>query len=559
MKLPLPALHISQQNYVKHIRPLLNDAEFCENKVLADRFFVNVAPRLQKMLEAEQESATTSWLYKHWLQSYLRCKGATTIEANFALNLRLPQNFANKSSGAIINLFARSLAQLCRDFAHGDFAELVDGRGNKLCLNQFQILRGASRIPQNPVDGYNISQVLSNYITVFYRDNLYKIEVFDEGEVFDLENCITEIIAAAEQGRRLLSSFSFLATRISAKIREELHDTNLYFDIVENSLFSISIINQDFRSDEDKRAHMLYLNGSNSWVLKPLNFIFNLADNEFFINADHSFEDAGTIVEIIQRAFAESEHLPKAKSWATAVLIKEFVDEKNAAKIKEEREKYLKLSQRFFCKDIHVPLSNEQCQGLSKDSVMQFLMLYAHYKTYGRFHSVYEAVDMREYQFGRTECVRPLSDEAVTFVRLLEHSEDKDTLQKALVAANEEHKNRIKNAKKAQGIDRHLFGLQKMLPQADAKTQRDAAEFFASEGYRRLSENFISTTCTGNLDCVGYLLFTPVVWHGLGVTYLKTKDEAIFLVSYHREHEEKATAFGHYLGEAVVRFKQIFL
>ncbi|PIF03898.1 MAG: hypothetical protein CSA86_04425, partial [Arcobacter sp.] len=315
---------------------------------------------------------------------------------------------------------------------------------------------------------------------------------------------------------------------------------------------------KDFKSEEEKREYMLYLDGSNSWILKPLNFIYNLNDKAFFLNSDHTFEDAGTTIEIIRRAFENSKNIRKSDVNSKAILIKEFVDEKNAKKIKEEKEKYLKLSAKFSCNDLHLELKNEDCQKFSKDSIMQLIMIYAQYKTYGKFNSVYEAVDMREYEFGRTECVRPLSVEAVDFVKLLDKFEDKQEIQDALEIANNEHKNRIKSAKKAQGVDRHLFGLKQMIQKADDKTKKDALEFFNSMGYEKLSQNFISTTCTGTLDFIGYLLFTPVVWEGLGVTYLKTNDEVIYLISYHEKQKENAKNFAKYLNEGVEKFKKIY-
>ncbi len=558
MKLPIPTLQDSQKVYERHINPLLDDKEFQENKIISDDFFTNTAPLLQKLLEEEKQLSTTSWIYKHWIDMYLNCKGSSNIDANFCFDITFPQNFKNKNNEETLNIFSKSLAKVCKDFISGDFEEVVDGRGTKLCLNQFSILKGASRVPKNPVDEYNISQISSNYMTIFYKDNLYKLEVFNGNEIFDLEEAIKDIIENSTQSDSLLSSFSFLETKESAKIRENLYVANQYFDVIENSLFNISICDKDFKSEEEKREYMLYLDGSNSWILKPLNFIYNLNDKAFFLNADHTFEDAGTTIEIIRRAFENSKNMEKSDLDSKAILIKEFVDEKNAKKLKEEKEKYLKLSEKFSCNDLHLKLTNEECQKFSKDSIMQLIMLYAQYKTYGKLNSVYEAVDMREYEFGRTECVRPLSNEAVEFVKLLDKFEDKQAIQNALEIANNEHKNRIKSAKKAQGIDRHLFGLKQMLPKVDEKTKNEALKFFDSFAYKKLSQNFISTTCTGTLDFIGYLLFTPVVWEGLGVTYLKTADEVIYLISYHEEQKENARDFAKYLDEGVERFKNLY-
>ncbi len=558
MKLPIPNLEDTQQSLLKHIKPLLNQEEFEKEKLITDNFFLKTAPILQNLLEEEKKESTSSWIYKHWLNMYLACKGSSSIDANFCLDLVLPQNIKDKANEEILNIFSKSLGKVCHDFICNDFEDVVDGRGTKLCLNQFNILKGASRVPKNELDIYNISQTLSNYITIYYKDNLYKIEIFNKDEIFDIEESIQSILNTSKQSDSLLSSFSFLPTKVSANIRDDLYSSNQYFDIIENSLFNISIINKEFKTQEEKRRYMLYLEGSNSWILKPLNFIYNLKEKDFFINSDHSFEDAGTVIEIIKRTFAYAQDMTKTENKSNAILIKEFVDEKNAQIIKEEKEKYIQLSQNFSCKDIHLKLDNETCQKFSKDTIMQMIMLYAQYKTYGTFNSVYEAVDMREYDFGRTECVRPLSVEAINFVKLLDESSDKTELNNSLILANEEHKNRIKSAKKAQGVDRHLFGLKQMLQKVDEEIKKDALKFFNSLAYEKLSKNFISTTCTGTLDFIGYPIFAPVIWEGLGITYLKIKDEIIYLISYHNKQEKNAEDFARYLKEGVEKFKNIY-
>lgn len=556
-KLPIPTLEETQEKYLRFIKAVLSEEDFNKSKKLSNEFFNNSAITLQKLLEEEKETTTTSWLHKYWLDMYLKTTNSVNIDANFCMDLKLQNQLLKKNHKELLNTFCLSLAKVCKDFSSGNFEEVVDGRGNKLCINQFQILKGASRVSSSKKDYFNISTLLSNYITIFYKNNLYKIEVFNEKAYFNIEEALSNILENTTKSDSLLASFSFLATKVAGEIRDELYMKNQYFDIIENSLFNISIIDEEFNSEEEKRYHMLYLNGENSWILKPLNFIYNLNDKSFFVNADHSYEDAGTVIEIVKRCFNNTQDEIKTEENSKATLIKEYIDENNKKKIKYHLEEYKKQSEQFYCKDLHLNFSNEECRKYSKDTLMQMIMLYAHYKTYDKFYGVYEAVDMREYTFGRTECVRVLSTQGIDFVKALDIDENKEKLTTLLNEANIEHKNRIKDAKKAKGIDRHLYGLKAMMRKSPKNIQDEASKFFNDLAYKNVTQNFISTTCTGTSDIVGYLLFTPVEFEGLGVTYLKTQTEIIYLISYHLNKKEKANNFAKYLALGAEKLRKL--
>ena len=58
-------------------------------------------------------------------------------------------------------------------------------------------------------------------------------------------------------------------------------------------------------------------------------------------------------------------------------------------------------------------------KGVSQDALMQFLLQYAQLTTYGKARNTYEAVDVSHFKNGRTECVRPVSEELLAFVGTL--------------------------------------------------------------------------------------------------------------------------------------------
>lgn len=556
-KLPIPTLEETKERYLCFIEPFLTKKEFHKSKTIACDFFQFTAPKLQNLLQEEVDTTTTSWVYKYWQHMYLNTRGSVNFDSNFAMDLKLSNNLKSQEHPKLLNNFAKSLTKVCLDFINGNFEKVYDGRGNEICQSQFQILKGSSRIPRRKKDSYKINSIFSNFITIFYKNRLFKITIFDKNGILDIENAIKEIVRYSKEEENCLSSLSFLSTKDSAKLREELYLSNQFFDMVESSLFNISIVDESFCSSEARRHFMLYLDGTNSWILKSLNFIYNLNDKSLFANVEHSFQDAGTIVEIIKRVFHEVKTPIKTTSNAKPIPIKEYVDQKSKETILELLKEYQRKINLFTCKDLHFSLDDRICEGFSKDAIMQMIMLYAHFKAYGKIYGVYEAVDMREYEFGRTECVRVVSMEAVEFIQALDEDLDKTSLLMLLSKANKEHKQRIKDAKNAKGIDRHLFGLHAMILKADTKTKEKAMEFFSDKSYKRVTQNLVSTTSTGLLEHLGYVLFTPVELNGLGIAYLKSKDEVTFLLSYHKNMTNKANEFEKQIPIAINKIKNL--
>lgn len=109
------------------------------------------------------------------------------------------------------------------------------------------------------------------------------------------------------------------------------------------------------------------------------------------------------------------------------------------------------------------------------DAMSQLILSIAQELTYGRIRAVYEAVDMREYKAGRTECLRAVTPEAVAFAQTLvrggrgngsDDGADRsgscgdetagESLAELLRAALDAHRNWVIGCKTGNGIDRHL-------------------------------------------------------------------------------------------------------
>ena len=126
-------------------------------------------------------------------------------------------------------------------------------------------------------------------------------------------------------------------------------------------------------------------------------------------------------------------------------------------------------------------------------------------------------MDVSHLKNGRTECVRPVSEESLAFVgTLLQEKPSREALDAVLA----EHKARIKACKLGQGSNRHLLGLKLMA----AKAGGELPEFYKDEGYQTFTTDFLSTSTVGDNSTVVNFAFAPTSVGGLGINYTITPE-----------------------------------
>jgi carnitine O-acetyltransferase len=117
----------------------------------------------------------------------------------------------------------------------------------------------------------------------------------------------------------------------------------------------------------------------------------------------------------------------------------------------------------------------------SPDAWCQLVKQLAFYRLFNRPGVTYESCQTRKYLLGRTEVIRSASAEALAFCKAMVDSSKSDTAREGLFRkAVTRHIQYSAWAADAQGVDRHLFGLKKLV--------RDGEEvpgLFTDEGYAK--------------------------------------------------------------------------
>ena len=106
--------------------------------------------------------------------------------------------------------------------------------------------------------------------------------------------------------------------------------------------------------------------------------------------------------------------------------------------------------------------------------------------------------------------------------------------------ASAAHSIRLKEAQKGFGVERHLYGLQKIFDMyKEELNMEETPALFVDPGYLTMCHDFISTSNMTSL-LVKSCAFGPVVEDGYGIFYVLLKDQLLINLSSYSKNEECA-------------------
>ncbi len=594
-RLPVPPLDDTCERYLRQLHPLLSPEAFARTERLTRRFQHGSGRELQAVLQAFDAEAAergNSWLAEAWLDAYLDTRDPLPLASN--IGLRIPMH------GHDLAQWLSALAAVHADYLHGRFAFPRGRDGSLTSTRQWKILQGAMREPRPHRDGYHLAAPgTTRHIGILYRGFYHRVEALDEKaeahHPAHFRAAIERIFSCGEDNPWPIAVPCYLGSDDGARTLAALasHPDNArLLDEIRNDLFHLCLRNQPMTADAELAAST-FVPTQDIWCLKALSYVYNRATDSFFLHAEHSWEDGGTLKGILERALrrlqtpdagaderparrgAESPaavasgslegHDEGAESLSTsgdaaapsqsALAAQAPAPEARAWTLTEAQkrrwsqcfEAYAARARSMGLQSRLLPVATETLPGtISQDALMQFLLQYAQLAVYGSVRNTYEAVDVSHFQAGRTECVRPVSDESVAFVRGLQQGKPDRACFEAALA---EHKARIKDCKQGLGPNRHLLGLLLM----SKRLQQPTPAFFRDEGYRCFCTDFLSTSTIGDDSITGNIGFAPTSADGLGVYYAPTRQGWWFTISHRASQQAEVDAFLDALQEGATR------
>lgn len=180
-----------------------------------------------------------------------------------------------------------------------------------------------------------------------------------------------------------------------------------------------------------------------------------------------------------------------------------------------------------------VPYSRDELIGLntSPDAFLQIAFQAAQRRVFGKLRSSYEAVAVRGFFQGRTECARGSTGEASALAEALESGASDDVLSALYRKAEREHLARVKRCGRGLGAERHLFGLEMMYSLYGRELGMETPPaLFTSEGWRAVQNSAVSTSGL-KAPFIKFFGFPPVVADGFGVGYVPEKKAVNLMIS----------------------------
>lgn len=657
-KLPIPDLSSTCQRYLDVLKPLQTARERAETQIAVREFLAQDGPDLQEKLKSYAQGKT-SYIEQFWYDSYLNFDNPVVLNLNpFFLLEDDPtparNNQVTRAASLVVSALEFIRAVRKEELPPDTF------RGTPLCMYQFSRLFGTARVPTE--SGCQIEQdPESKHMVVMCHGQIYWFDVLDSNSdvimterdiAVNLQTIIDDAVKTPIQDAAK-GAVGVLSTE-NRKVWSGLRDTITRepesnnadcLHIVDTALFALCLDYTEPTNVADLCQNMLcgtseVKNGvqigtcTNRWYDKMQ--IIVCKNGSAGINFEHTGVDGHTVLRFASdiytdtilrfarsingqaptlwtstspdpskrdpESFGDVSTTPRKLSW-------DMIPELSVAvRFAETRLADLIEQNEFQCLDFGNYGKNFiTSMGFSPDAFVQMAFQAAYYGLYGRVECTYEPAMTKVYLHGRTEAVRPVTDESVKFVQTFWGDNPPEQKIEALKAACQKHVGNTKECAKAQGCDRHLYALycvwQKYIdgqgldssisstgsyedassPQDYAYSDRGTASgvddsasdnveirhtrergdstnsrsreghqlplIFAEAGWDKLSNTVLSTSNCGN-PALRHFGFGPTSGDGFGIGYI-IKDEGISVCvsSKHRQTKRFVAAMESYLLE----------
>lgn len=549
--LEVPPLDGTLDAYQHALAAVLDGSELEHAREVVEKFRTGAGPKLDAALRerAEKRAAQGSnWLHNEWYSGYLTVREPLTLSTNVAFQLALPLE-QTPAGHAPVGLdraveFMRRAATVHLHAASGNVPEDVDARGNRITLNQWFVYAVSTRLPLGDEDQIFQSRLdeTNREIGVFVNGRLFAVPLTDSAGALVSTEALREALEAIQAAATEPAAIDFNApSLLGSGVLEDLMVTIIeqglnhrVYDRLGDMLFTVELLTDNDATDAQRMREATFT-PRGAWVYKPLSYQVSLHDNWTAVNVEHSCIDGATLLTAMQRI--QTAELPtEASTELTQLEAEELVwtlDEDTAAEIRKLAGAYAERAAKFTVQIItapHQPPAHMPFK-FSRDAAAQLTMTIAQQLTYGRIRAVYEAVDMREYRAGRTECLRAATPEAVAFARkLVAGTATNDDL---LAAANA-HRGWVKRCKSGNGFDRHI----QMMATIDGSDP-----FFKDDAVLAARRDFLSTTSVGGPQQIVRYSFAPTAPEGFGISYTPLPEATEFCVSWNMDTAEKPEEF----------------
>ena len=532
-RLPVPSLEETGRRYLKSVHPLLSPAEFERTSRVVSEF---VRPGgegelLQKRLIARRDDPNTrNWIIEWWNHaSYLGYRDPVVPYVSYFYSYRDDRRRRNPAARAA----AITTAAL-------DFKRQVDDgslepeymRGQPLAMSSYVYMFNCCRIPAEGADYPQKYPHQENlHIVVLRKNQFFKLPVVVHGQQLttaELQQQFERIYERADHGAAPVGVLTATNRDWWAATRDKLlaaspANTRVLREI-ESSGFLVCLDDAAPVTLEERAHQYWHGDGCNRWFDKPLQFIINDNGTAGF-NGEHSMMD-GTpthrLNDYVNKAIFNNLldfDNPSVRSslpdpTPLTFQLNTEVEKAIADALREHRSL-------MAAHELRVQAFQGYGKGLIKkfkcspDAYVQMLIQLAYFKMYGLNRPTYESAATRKFQEGRTETTRSVSDESVAFCRAhADPAVPREEVVRLFRAALAAHTKYTLEATEGRGVDRHLFGLKRLL-----RGGEKLPALYEDPAYAYSMSWYLSTSQLSSEYFNGYG-WSQVIDDGFGIAYM---------------------------------------
>ncbi|KAL5501589.1 CAT2 [Sanghuangporus vaninii] len=530
-RLPVPPLSTTLYKYLETVQPHLTPEEFARTTSVVKAFAESAfGAELQRRLEARRtQPGMKNWLIDWWNDvAYMSYRDPVVVYVSyFYVHAELGQLGIAERAARLIKAMLpfRNLVETGR-------LEPEYVRSAPLCMDSYKWLFNASRYPAKPADTARKFDPATHDHIVFIRKNrFFEVQLTQNGRplgLAELEQQITSIIAEAGQ-----EPDSFPVGILTSENRDTWAEARQHIvsspqnaralERIESAVAIICLDDTKPTTREELSWACWTGDGRNRWYDKHQYIIFENGRSGFL--GEHSCMDGTPTLRLNEYMLGSlasgkvdfGDPQVRPEGLAKPEEIKFLLDDKAKAYIREAEKHFDDLIGKHELLVLHYDNYGKnfiKTQRVSPDAWVQLVKQLAFHKLEGRPGVCYESCQTRKYQLGRTEVIRSASNESKAWAESMLDADKTDAYRSQLFRrAVARHLQYATWAADGLGVDRHLFGLKKMIRDGES-----LPEIYSDPAYSRTSHWELSTSQLSSpfVDGWGY---GEVVPDGYGLSY----------------------------------------
>jgi carnitine O-acetyltransferase len=440
-------------------------------------------------------------------------------------------------------------------------------------MEQFKFLFSETRIPQTRQDTVRVPYTeewpgpsAERHIVVFFRGNMIRMDVLAaDGAPYTLEDLAAGLRAAMKAGEEPAprdTSVGHLTTKARAEwaaSRQALlaadPGNRAALDTLETALFCVCL--EDF-TPADRLAtcdHLLHGDSGNRWFDKSLSFIV-FGDGRAGLNGEHCGLDGTATLSFLDVVLTTPVPASGPPLGQPPVALVRFgLDDELRADIAAADASFADYAANTASTIVTFDdfgADRAKALRMSPDAFVQMAFQLAHRRSKGFIGATYESIATRQFQNGRTEAMRVVTPEVLTFVATMDDpGADAAARRAALRAAADKHVERARQCQAGDAPEQHLWELLLIQERAGAELGvPEPPRLYQTPGWLIMRDDYLSTSSAPSVN-IQFFGFGSTSGHCIGVAYLLLPDVFNVYLSTPRSVAAEMYGFGEQLRIAV--------